>query len=606
MMRAQAGAAAVPQEVIDQVVERTDGVPLFVEEFTKLLADRGAAGVGTAIPATLHDLLLARLDRMASVRDVVQLGAVIGRSFSLDLLAAASDLDEATLRGELGKLVAAGLIFAKGTPPRVTYTFKHALIQDAAYQSLVKKRRRQFHHTIAEKLLATFPDVAETQPEVLAHHFAEAGESRRAVDYLLMAGKRAQARSAYREAISHFEKGLGLLAGMAESPERDRLELSFQIPLSTAITMASGWATPALRTIHARARELCDRIGPDAPAFHVNWGQWAWRALRSELDHAAALSRELWDQAATLGDDYQLEAGFARVCTGLFRGDFEETIRTGMAVLPLSDDARCRAHAAVTGQNAACTTRAHLAWALWMAGFPDQALAMGRAAADLGKQLKDPFSQAFGAYHLGCVEQHCGMGDRARHSGEISVAIGNEHGHGIWIALGTLCVGSGVVLEGADIPRGVELVRQGIEMFRGSGAVLSLSHYFAVQAEACLAAGQPNEALAAIDQGLSHATSTGERFHEANLLRLRGEALLRADSLNQAEAESLFLKAIEVAKGQGAKSWELRAAIGLCRLWRDGPRATEAIERLAAIYGTFTEGFETADLRAAAKLLNRA
>jgi len=598
MMRAQAGSDAVPQDVIDQVIERTDGVPLFVEEFTKLLADRGAgAGVSAAIPATLQDLLLARLDRMASVKDVVQLAAVIGRTFSFELLAAAAGLDDATLLGELRKLIAAGLVFAKGTPPRVAYTFKHALIQDAAYQSLVNKRRRQFHAAIAEKLEANFPAVVETEPEVLAHHFAGAGNGRRAVDYLLRAGKRAQVRSADREAIGHFEKGLALLAATPACRDRDEAELSFQMPLATSLTLAFGWAAPGLRAVHARARELCDCIGPDAPAFYVMWGQWAWRTLRSELAPADTLSRELWDQAADLDAGFQFEAGFARVCTGLFRGEFEETVRVGLSVLPLSDPERCRAHAVVTGQNAACTLRAHLAWALWMAGFPDQALAMGREAADIGKLLKDPFSQAFGEYHLGCVQQHCGMGTAARQSGEISVAIGTEHGYGIWMALGTLCVGSGVVLEGADIPRGVELIRQGIELFRGSGAVLSLSHYFAVQAEACLAAGRPAEALAAVDQGLGHAADTEERFHEANLLRLRGEIVRPTDP---AAAEALLLQALAVAKEQGAKSWELRAAIGLCRL----RPAAETRARLAAVYATFTEGFSTADLQEAKTILN--
>lgn len=599
MMRAQAGADAVTQDVIDQVIERTDGVPLFVEEFTKLLADRGAgAGVSAAIPATLQDLLLARLDRMASVKDVVQLASVIGRTFSFELLAAAAGLEDTTLLGELRKLVAAGLVFAKGMPPRVTYTFKHALIQDAAYQSLVNKRRRQFHAAIAEKLEAHFPDVVETQPEVLAHHFAGAGEGRRAVDYLLRAGKRAQARSADREAIGHFEKGLALLAATPATRDRDEAELNFQMPLATSLTLAFGWAAPGLQAVHARARELCDRIGPDATAFYVMWGQWAWRTLRSELGPADTLSRELWDQAAGLDASFQAEAGFARVCTGLFRGEFEETVRIGLAALPLSDPERCRAHAVVTGQNAACTLRAHLAWALWMAGFPDQALAMGREAADIGKQLKDPFSQAFGEYHLGCVQQHCGMGTAARRSGEISVAIGTEHGYGIWMALGTLCVGSGVVLEGADIPRGADLIRQGIELFRGSGAVLSLSHYFAVQAEAFLAAGRPAEALAAVDQGLSHAANTGERFHESNLLRLRGESLRLTDP---ADAESMFHRALAVAKEQGARSWELRAAIGLCRL----RPAAETRARLAEVYATFTEGFTTADLQAAKTILNQ-
>ena len=608
MIRARGGSDKTTEAMIDQLNERTDGVPLFVEEFAKVLTENKTGSMSTrsfAIPATLNDLLIARLDRLSGNKEIIQLGATIGRTFSLEFMAAASGLDREELKDELDKLVEADLLLLSNPSPPETYTFKHALIQDATYQSMIKKRRQQFHRTIAEKLEKHFPDVVTTQPELLAHHYLEAGQLQRAIEYFLTAGKRAHQRSAYREAIRHLETGLEQIAKVGPSPERDRLELDFQTLLGTAITMAQGWGAPGLKAVHSRAKELCERIGPAAPLFHVTWGQWAWRALRSELNQADQLSRELWDHAATLDSSHRLEAAFARCCTTLFRGEFLETMSVGLSVLELMDLERSRWHASFTGQNAICTLRAHLAWALWMAGFPDRARAIAREASELGQQFKDPFSQAFGEYHLGCIQQHCGMGAAAKRCGDMTVAIGTEHGYGIWLALGTLCQGSGVVLEGTDPGQGVDLVKRGIEIYRSTGAVLSLSHYFAVMAEAFRAAGRLGEALTAVDEGLAHANSTNERFHESNLLRLRGDLLLQMSPENQPQAEPLILQALEIARQQGARSWELRAAISLYKLSAKDHRATAARDRLSAIHAQFTEGFDTADLREAAELLKK-
>ena len=599
----------VPPAVVDQIAARTDGVPLFVEEFAKLVQETGVLdrpSVGAAagdsaelqvIPATLQDLLLARLDRMASDPAVVQLAAAVGREFDHELLAAAADVPGAVLQAELDKLVEAEVLFRKGRPPRCAYIFKHALIQDAAYNSMLRAKRQATHRRIAEVIRTSFPEVDSNAPAVLARHWAEAGEPRSAADCWLRAGRQSQTRFANAEAISQFRGGLTAVAALPESADRDRLELDFQVPLSAVVTMARGWGAPEAEAIHRRAGELCRRIGAGAPLFHVTWGQWAWHLLRGELDRADALAAELWDQAADADAGYVVEACFAHCCTATFRGEFDRAIRFGRRGLELYDRDRAAWHARFTTQNAGCTIRAHLGWSLWIAGFPEQALRVGEEAVALGRDLKDRFSEAFGVYHLGCVQQHGRMGDAARRSGEAAVAIGTEQGYAMWQALGTLCAGSGLVLAGREVARGIDLVKQGIAAFRATGAELSLSHYFGVLAEAYRAGGRTDDALAAVDAGLAHAARTHERFQEANLLRLRGELLLDG-ATDAAAAEALFRRAAEVARRQGARSWELRAAISLTRIAAPGGR-----ERLADVYARFTEGLDAPDLAEARRLL---
>jgi hypothetical protein len=606
LVRAQAGAREVPAAVIERIAERTDGVPLFVEEFARLLAERGPGdGIETAVPATLNDLLLARLDRMASNKEVVQLGAVLGRTFSYAVVRAASDLDEPALRAELDKLVDAGLLFVKGAPPRCTYTFKHALIQDAAYQSMVKKQRQQFHRRAAEKLEGQFPEVAQTQPELLAQHFTEAGAVACAVGYWLKAGQRARERSANREAIRDFNRGLELLATLPESADRDRLELQFRVPLSTATTIACGWGDPGLEALHTRARVLCDRIGRDAPTFAVTWGQWAWRVLRAELDTANALVADLENQAAALDDGYRMEACFALACTALFRGEFDRNLARCPGGLALHDPDRCAVHARYTGQNAFCTISAFLGWPLALCGYPERAVRVFEEAIRVSQGTRDKYSEEYARYHLGCVQQHLRLGAAARASGATVVAIGTEQGFATWVALGTLCQGAGMVVEGRDAAGGLALIDAGVRGFKAAGAELGLSNYLAIAAEGHRTVSRPDRAWAVLDEAFAMVERTAERFQLSNLHRIRGDLLLdRQTPEGAAGAEAEYLRAIEVARTQQARSWELRAAIRLARLRTAHGRRADARAGLAPLYEWFTEGFQTPDLVEAKTLLD--
>jgi predicted ATPase len=604
MIRAQSGERAIPHGVIDQIAERTDGVPLFVEEFTRLLTERGAAdGLGADIPTTLHDLLLARLDRMASDKSVVQLGAVIGRTFAHEVIRAASELDEPALRVELDKLVGAGLLFAKGTPPRCTYTFKHALIQDAAYQSMVKKRRQQFHRTVAEKLEERFPEVAQTQPELLARHFTEAGEAPRAIDYWLRAGLRAQAAFANAEAINHLRRGLALIAGLPESPDRDALELRFQVPLAVALMTARGYAHPDLEAVHARARALCERLGPQAPLFHVLWGNWALRLIRDELDEADRLAGELCTLAEQRADrGMVVEASFAVVITSLYRGEFARCRAACERCRELEDTSAALAHSAHTGQNVGMAYRCYDALSSWYLGFPDTAAARMREAIEFTRQLNHPFSLAYALHHAGWLSYLLRDSDAGIRYGNECVTLSEEQGFAFWKALGIVSRGTGHMVAGRAAQALAE-VSAGLALYHTTGSRKSLSEYHGFLAEIHLRAGRPADARREIATALAVCEETNNRVYEAELHRLTGEAALADAPPNQAAAEEAFHRCLNVARRQGARSWELRGATSLARLWHRSGRTAEARALLAPVYGAFTEGFATPDLRDARELL---
>ena len=327
MVRAQVGDREIPQAVVDQIAERTDGVPLFVEEFTRLLAERGdSAGLTANIPTTLHDLLLARLDRMASDKTVVQLGAVIGRTFSHAVIQAASEMDESTLQAELEKLVGAGLVFMKGTPPRCTYTFKHALIQDAAYQSMVKKRRQQFHQTVAEKLEQKFPETAEKQPELIAHHLTEAGQP---AHHRLLAqgGATRQEAFANAEAFRHLSRGLELLDAVPDGSDKLRTELELQLRLAEVLIQQKGYGAGEVGVILERAKVLAEQVGDPAHLFFTLRGRWGWRLLRGELAECIIQARAFRDfTLARCAPEFHFEAGFALGCSHYFRGEFKDSL----------------------------------------------------------------------------------------------------------------------------------------------------------------------------------------------------------------------------------------------------------------------------------------
>ena len=616
MVKSRLKVDEVPEEVATRISERTEGVPLFIEEFSTMIAESGAVEIVDGvteitadfdiddIPSTLLDLLVSRLDRLGSRTEVVQMAATIGREFSYELIMGVLDLDANTLQEKLERLVQAEVIFQSGTPPQAIYTFKHALIQDAAYSAILRKRLLTNHQTIGECFENQFPQIVESQPELLAHHFTAAGDFTKAVGYWLTAGKRSQDAFVNLEAINNFQTGLELVEKLEESSERDGIELGFQLGLATVQTMAKGWGFPRLEAIHVRSLELCKRIGEDSPIFHVSWGIWAWRLLKAELDFADEMSQDIWKLAEARNDDgYRMEACFAKVCTALWRAEFETLTEFGHRGIALYDEDRCRFHASFTSQNSGCTIQAHWSLGTWIAGYPDHAFAIGERGVALGLELKDPFSTAFARYHLGCVQQECRMATAARESGDAVIAIGTEHKFDLFsAAMGMMLRGAGLLLEG-NREKGTKQLQTGFNNFKGAGMELSLTHYYGMLAEAHLVSGRIEEAMTSVSDGLALVERSNERFQEAYLHRLRGDLQLAMSPDNRAEAEECYQTSIDIARRQKAKSWELQATMRLSRLWQEDGRSDEAKEMLSGIYDWFTEGFDTADLVDAKALL---
>jgi class 3 adenylate cyclase/predicted ATPase len=605
MVRAQCSDRAIPQKVIDQIAERTDGVPLFVEEFTRLLAERGdSGGVGAEIPATLNDLLLARLDRMASDKTVVQLGAVIGRTFAHHVIQAACELDESALQAELQKLVGAGLLFVKGTPPRCTYTFKHALIQDAAYLSMVKKRRQQFHQTVAETLEQRFPETAEKQPELIAHHLTEAGQSARAVGYWLKAGKRAQDAFANAEAFRHLTRGLECLGAVPDGPDKNRMELELQLRLAEVLIQQKGYGADEVEAILERAKVLAEEVGDPAHVFFTLRGRWGWHLLRSELVNCMQYAREFRDFVlARCAPEYHFEVGFALGTSHYYRGEFKDTLEQSSYGVRTYRPEASPPIAIRTGHDSGIINQSYWALSLWHLGYPEQALALTHDAVKRAVGLRHHFTLTHAHHHVAWLAYFCGLGRAAREAAEAAIRIAEEQGFAFWIAESTMVRGAGMILDG-EVECGIDDVRRGIAFNHMAGAHLLDTLFAMYLGDGLLRLGQLPEALATVETGLAQAEETYVRFVEPELHRLRGEILLATSPANRDAAEGCFLRSLAVAQRQDARAAQLRAAISLHRLSRGGPGAAESRTRLASIFGEFTEGFALPDLVAARTLLD--
>jgi predicted ATPase len=595
-----AGGKALPNEVVAQIADRTDGIPLFVEELTKSVLESGVPLVG--IPTTLHDSLMARLDRLSSVRRVAQIGAAIGREFSYALLRAVSRLPEDELQTALARLVASELASQRGTPPDAVYSFKHALVQDAAHGSLLRSARQQLHAQIAEALEAHSPELIDNEAEIFAQHYAEAGLVEKSVACWGKAGRRSAARSAMAEAAAQFQKGLDQLTLLPDSPERQRRELEFCSASGAALQAVKGFAAPETGHAFARARKLWEQLGSSQEYLNVPYGQSRYHGYRGELDLAMRLDERLLCLSRQRNDSAGLALGHYSIGRDLmFLGRFASSRSHLEAGLALYDPISHCWLAHETGQHPHVVAHGYLGIVLLCLGFPDQALANRKALVAETRRLAHPASLA-GSLALGCVPLSL-VGDDAavdQWAGQL-VAVAIEQGFPYWAAPGKIYRGW-VKVNNGDVAEGLSLMRSGSAAFRAAGSELFMPHHTALLAQASEIAGQLEEGLVLLDDALQLAERTGERWFTAELNRQKGQLLLRQG--HSEAAEELYCEALSIAKEQEAKLWELRAAVSLARLRRDQDRRAEARDLLAPVYGWFTEGFDTPDLKEAKALLD--
>jgi class 3 adenylate cyclase/predicted ATPase len=606
----------LPQEVLHQMIAKTDGVPLFVEEMTKAILESGqlkaldghyeltGALFTLAIPATLQDSLMARLDRLVSAKGVAQMGATIGRQFAYELLQAASQLDASTLQRELGRLVEAEIVYQRGLPPQSTYLFKHALIQDAAYQSLLKSTRQQYHQRIAQVLEAQFPETAETQPELLAYHYTEASFIEQAIGYWQRAGQQASERSANLEAVSHFTTGIELLKTLPETPERTQHALTLHIALGAALLMAKGHAAPEVEHVYTQARALCQRVGETPQIVPVLFGLYRFYHARAQLHTARELGETLL-RLAQHADDPALAvvAHYPLGTTWLRLGALPAARPHLEAGIALYTPDQHRALVFRMGQDPGVGCRVNVALTLWLLGYPEQALARLHEALALAHELSHPSTLAFARAWAALVSQLCRDVPAVHEQAEAAVALATEQGFPQWAAYGTSLRGWALAMQGQG-EEGIAQVRQGIAAYRATGAALVLPYYCTLLAEVCDHLGHTEDALQALAEAHTLVEQHEERCWEAEIHRLQGVLLLRQMGTSQAEAETWLQRALDVARHQQARSWELRAAMSLARLWQQQGKRQEAHDLLAPVYGWFTEGFDTADLQEAKALLD--
>ncbi len=612
LMDRVAGEESLPDAVRRQIVARTDGVPLFLEELTKTVLESHEAGERQELPATLRDSLAARLDRLGTAKEVAQIAAVIGRTFTFELLAAVCFSDEVALQRELRQLVQAELVYRKGIGGQTRYLFKHALVQDAAYESLLKRERQQIHRQIAETLESRFSETAETTPEILAHHYTEAGVIEPAVDFWIRAGRLASRRSASAEALSHLDRALRLLESLAESPERDRTELRIQNFRAVAIITGRGFLDPAVEPIYARAEVLAERLGEAEELFWAVFGLYVYHASIGNLAQALRFAEHLLriaesEQRPTLFSVAWCALGVYHCWNCNYTEALPELERAWELAPPDDDSYRTHNSADLRVVSLTFAVVAH-----WHLGQLDRAQQRSEQAIALARQLGSPFTLAFAGLNAATLARALHDTETFRRVSREMHDLAVELGFSQWAWQASFYLAwlelhmpdgdrSAIELDDFDSSQQAIVQRAGAAM----GA------YFCLHAEILILRGCPRDAWRALDEGLRLVEARGLPDWIEEIYRLQGEILLSVKNPEElregsgpAEAERLFQTALEQARRHQTRSLELRAALSLGRLWKSQGRTEEARELVAQASQGFTGGHLSGDLREAQAFLD--
>jgi predicted ATPase len=612
-----AGNHALPAGARQDIIERTDGIPLFVEEMTKAVLEAGSERAArdavasvpftaAAVPASLHASLLARLDRLGAAKRVAQIGAAIGRDFSHALLDAVVGEPEAELDAALDRLVAAGLLFRQGVPPHATYLFKHALVQDAAYGTLLREGRRALHARIAEILERGFAEIGERQPELLARHCAEAGLVEKAALLWGKAGQQSLERSSLVEAIEQISRAIALIAALPATTARRREQLGLQVALINPLLHVKGFASPETRAAAKRAMHLIEQAqklgeAPDDPLlpFAALYGIW----LTFCVAFDGHMVRKLAEQFLSLAEKQdavapRLLAHRIMGVSALFLGE----IAIGRAHLDLYDPTAHRALATRFNVDARVSILCYRSWALWLLGYPEGALADLDQAIETARDTGQAATSMFALVHRSWPCAWTGNEVVAEGLLREAVALAEKTGATMWKGQGSALLGCVLALRGNAV-EAIDFITSGFADNRAAGTTLYRPFILSYLAEAHADLGQFDEAWNWICEAIATVESTKEKWAEAEIHRVAGEIALRSPVPDAARAESHFTAALEIARRQQAKSWELRTVTSYARLMREQGRVREAHELLAPVYGWFTEGFATKDLKEAKALL---
>ncbi len=607
-----AGNAPLGSEVVNEIVERTDGVPLFVEELTKAVLERSndedrvaavlseTAVTSLSVPPTLHSSLIARLDRIGpGAREIAQIGAVLGREFGYELIERVARRPEPELQAALARLSEAGLLFSRGLPPASSYLFKHALVLDTAYGTLLRSRRQELHARVAAVLSQDFAELVERQPELLAQHLTAAGDNKRAVEQWLRAGRYAASHVAYREAIAHLERGLAALRSLPEGPDRDKQEIELQLALGLCLFTANGAAAglPA----YSRAHELAERHGDSLQRFEAVHGVWQCHVVVGDISTSRRFSdRLLWMTRSEADTGLRLQAHHSHWSSLFYLGELAEARKHVDAGRQLYDPDQHRDHRFIYGGHDPGVCARYIgAQVEWLLGYPDNALATVAEAFALADRLAHPFTSITAFVFGFAVYLSNRRPDEVLRRLDMAEVLAAEQ-RLTFVIEPRILRGAALVEQGA-VGEGTMLLRQGLSETREKGATFFLPFGLGFLADGLNRRGEYAAALTAVQEGLDVAAATGQHAWDAELHHLGGVASLASNAID--ESQAYFDQALRVARQQQAKSYELRAATSMARFWGEQGRRSEARALLEPIYGWFTEGLDTANLQEAKTLL---
>jgi class 3 adenylate cyclase/predicted ATPase len=617
-----AGSSGLSMSIRQDIIERSDGIPLFVEEMTKTVLEAGSSCAGEsavaaipsptlAVPASLHASLMARLDRMGGpAKELAQIAAAIGREFSHALIALVVRKPEEDLRSSLDRLTAAGLLFRRGVPPLATYLFKHALVQDAAYGTLLRGPRRTLHARIAEAIESEFAESAEYPPELLARHWTEAGQIEKAAGLWGKAGQRSLARSALVEAAEQLARGLDQIATLPSTPVSRGEQIKLQLALVNALMHLKGYAAPEPKAAVEQARQFIERaeaLGepPEDPLllFSVLYGVWAANYVAFNAEVIRELSSQFMALAEQRREAVPLMIGHRLLGNSLMlTGDIANSRAHYDQAFALYDPAKHRPLAMRFGQDVGVSIFVYRALAQWMLGYPDAAVADADRAMDDARESGHAGTLMYAQFHTSLTNILCGRYAAANTQANEVVRLADEKGAALWKALGMMQKGCVLDLSG-KVSEAIEMINSGITTYRSTRSAVYLPIFLSHLSKAYAKLEQFDDAWRCIGDALSAVERTKERWYEAEVNRIAGEIALKLPQLGSWLGETYFERALTVARAQQAKSWELRAAVSLARLWHNQGIRERARALLASVYGWFTEGFDTDDLKQAKALL---
>jgi class 3 adenylate cyclase/predicted ATPase len=611
------GNKTLPKEVVEHILAHTDGVPLFVEELTKMVLESGLLRErdgeyvlegplpALAIPTTLQASLMARLDRLSAVRDVAQIGAVAGREFHYELVNAVAGLPKQRLDEAFDQLVRSELMYCRGEIPHAVYTFKHALVRDAAYAGLLRSRRVHLHAAMAKALEENFPEVVRTQPEIIAYHYTQARNYEKALRHWYEAGKQSAARSAHNEAVGHLKQGLEQIPNIDDPMLRNKSELLLQTSLGNSLRTIKGWSTDSVKHAYTRALQLCKESGLDELVLPAMFGLWTWNFVHASLGEAQALSEHLLRSAEDVDNAVckvlaHEALGFTLFAQGKFAAAHAELERS----ISLCEDSKAAAYIDLSAQDPRVHVRLYDSMALWMLGYPDRAMQICAEARRCADASQHPFSEGIARTISLRVHQFRGDVTVVADQANAVIAFCEKHEFVHYLAMALILRGWASAYQG-EFEKGIAEIQEGLEKERATGALLLESYSLGLLADACIKNKRYDQALDSLKQAQSRLDEeNSERFYAAEIYRLLGETYLRSNQ-NLDQAEHYFCKGLKVAREQKAKSFELRLCLSMCDLYELRQNADKCRLQLCGVYASFSEGFDTTDLvRAKARLRN--